>query len=312
MLNLEFMYTKAKHEETDFLTTNFEDCYAKSRKFGLIEWDKNLFRKLIRKRNLLTNELTKINSFDELKEFDIISIPTEVKFLSTLDINYEKNISRGEKFKNGIKNGTYTYSKNYGWIDMTHAGFTSKIKRLKKLYEDILNPAIKNIEFKMVSVKNNVLGTNFDIRANGCNAIIKLLAPLPDTEKIEIAQGITLSILKRLSFEFEKQQESTDFLMKSSFAEEDLPSNIINFYVEIFNYKKEYIMQLCDTLTVQESLWIFEHYKFKKNYSFTPVLIFSEGKIPRQLSLVKDIPEGKYWKMTIENMGAGFGRNKIQ
>lgn len=71
-------------------------------------------------------------------------------------------------------------------------------------------------------------------------------------------------------------------------------------------------MQLCDTLTVQESLWIFEHYKFKKNYSFTPVLIFSEGKIPRQLSLVKDIPEGKYWKMTIENMGAGFGRNKIQ
>lgn len=229
MQNLEFMFSKAKREEKEFITTDLDDCYIKAQKYGFINYDKGLFKKIIRRRDLKTNLLTKINDFSELNEFDIISVPTEVKFLSSLTISKRRDISRGQSFEKGIKNGEYVYSKNYGWIDMAHAGFQSKIKRLENLYNQILRASDKMITFPMISGKKNLL-TDIDLIINGCVATVNLLEPLPEDRKEKIAQGIVLSILKRTSFEFERIQEKTDFIKKSSYAEEDLPSNIINFY----------------------------------------------------------------------------------
>ena len=311
MQNLEFMFSKAKREEKEFITTDLDDCYIKAQKYGFINYDKGLFKKIIRRRDLKTNLLTKINDFSELNEFDIISVPTEVKFLSSVTISKKRDISRGQYFEKGIKNGEYVYSKNYGWIDMAHAGFQSKIKRLENLYNQILRASDKMITFPMISGKKNLL-TNIDLIINGCVATVNLLEPLPEDRKEKIAQGIVLAILKRTSFEFERIQEKTDFIKKSSYAEEDLPSNIINFYVEIFKYTKEQILEICGALPILESLWIFKHYKFQKNYSFMPILSFTEGKIPKELSAVKEVPEGKFWKFEIQKLGVQIGKNKIK
>lgn len=311
MQNLEFMFSKAKREEKEFITTDLDDCYIKAQKYGFINYDKGLFKKIIRRRDLKTNLLTKINDFSELNEFDIISVPTEVKFLSSVTISKKRDISRGQSFEKGIKNGEYVYSKNYGWIDMAHAGFQSKIKRLENLYNQILRASDKMITFPMISGKKNLL-TNIDLIINGCVATVNLLEPLPEDRKEKIAQGIVLAILKRTSFEFERIQEKTDFIKKSSYAEEDLPSNIINFYVEIFKYTKEQILEICGALPILESLWIFKHYKFQKNYSFMPILSFTEGKIPKELSAVKEVPEGKFWKFEIQKLGVQIGKNKIK
>lgn len=311
MQNLEFMFSKAKREEKEFITTDLDDCYIKAQKYGFINYDKGLFKKIIRRRDLKTNLLTKINDFSELNEFDIISVPTEVKFLSSLTISKRRDISRGQSFEKGIKNGEYVYSKNYGWIDMAHAGFQSKIKRLENLYNQILRASDKMITFPMISGKKNLL-TDIDLIINGCVATVNLLEPLPEDRKEKMAQGIVLSILKRTSFEFERIQEKTDFIKKSSYAEEDLPSNIINFYVEIFKYTKEQILEICGALPILESLWIFKRYKFQKNYSFMPILSFAEGKIPKELSAVKEVPEGKFWKFEIQKLGVQIGKNKIK
>lgn len=311
MQNLEFMFSKAKREEKEFITTDLDDCYIKAQKYGFINYDKGLFKKIIRRRDLKTNLLTKINDFSELNEFDIISVPTEVKFLSSVTISKRRDISRGQSFEKGIKNGEYVYSKNYGWIDMAHAGFQSKIKRLENLYNQILRASDKMITFPMISGKKNLL-TNIDLIINGCVATVNLLEPLPEDRKEKIAQGIVLAILKRTSFEFERIQEKTDFIKKSSYAEEDLPSNIINFYVEIFKYTKEQILEICGALPILESLWIFKRYKFQKNYSFMPILSFTEGKIPKELSAVKEVPEGKFWKFEIQKLGIQIGKNKIK
>ena len=311
MQNLEFMFSKAKREEKEFITTDLDDCYIKAQKYGFINYDKGLFKKIIRRRDLKTNLLTKINDFSELNEFDIISVPTEVKFLSSVTISKKRDISRGQSFEKGIKNGEYVYSKNYGWIDMAHAGFQSKIKRLENLYNQILRASDKMITFPMISGKKNLL-KNIDLIINGCVATVNLLEPLPEDRKEKIAQGIVLAILKRTSFEFERIQEKTDFIKKSSYAEEDLPSNIINFYVEIFKYTKEQILEICGALPILESLWIFKRYKFQKNYSFMPILSFTEGKIPKELSAVKEVPEGKFWKFEIQKLGVQIGKNKIK
>ena len=311
MQNLEFMFSKAKREEKEFITTDLDDCYIKAQKYGFINYDKGLFKKIIRRRDLKTNLLTKINDFSELNEFDIISVPTEVKFLSSLTISKRRDISCGQSFEKGIKNGEYVYSKNYGWIDMAHAGFQSKIKRLENLYNQILRASDKMITFPMISGKKNLL-TDIDLIINGCVATVNLLEPLPEDRKEKIAQGIVLAILKRTSFEFERIQEKTDFIKKSSYAEEDLPSNIINFYVEIFKYTKEQILEICGALPILESLWIFKRYKFQKNYSFMPILSFTEGKIPKELSAVKEVPEGKFWKFEIQKLGVQIGKNKIK
>lgn len=311
MLGLEFMFSKAKREEKEFITTDLDDCYIKAQKYGFINYDKGLFKKIIRRRDLKTNLLTKINDFSELNEFDIISVPTEVKFLSAVTISKRQDISRGQYFEKGIKNGEYVYSKNYGWIDMAHAGFQSKIRRLENLYNQILKSSDKMITFPMISGKKNLF-KNIDLVINGCVATVNLLEPLPDDSKEKTAQGIVLAILKKTSFEFERIQEKTDFIKKSSYAEEDLPSNIINFYVEIFKYTEEQILEICGALPILESLWIFKHYKFQKNYSFMPILSFTEGKVPKELSAVEEVPEGKFWKLEIKKLGVQIGKNKIK
>lgn len=65
-------------------------------------------------------------------------------------------------------------------------------------------------------------------------------------------------------------------------------------------------------MPILESLWIFKRYKFQKNYSFMPILSFTEGKIPKELSAVKEVPEGKFWKFEIQKLGVQIGKNKIK
>lgn len=103
-----------------------------------------------------------------------------------------------------------------------------------------------------------------------------------ETVGTELAQRITLSILKKTSLEAEPAQGWTHWLTKSSYAEEDLPSNIFNFYFEVMGDSEEDILAPCADFEKEQSLWIYHRYKFVENRDFTPILRYPGAKAPAQ------------------------------
>lgn len=126
---------------------------------------------------------------------------------------------------------------------------------------------------------------------SGFNGISKV-----DSLTEEEAKSITLSVFKQTSINFEKSQKKTDFIKQSSFAEEDLPSNILNYYVELFSFSKEKIFSLTNVLPMELSLWIYNRYTFQKNYTFEPIILIPGGEKPKIFDSVEEIPEGKLWQ----------------
>lgn len=279
-------------EQDSFFAKTLWDIFKKEQNKGFSEsWD--FFQQIVRKHDLKNNKYLRIKNKDLLKEFDIISVPTKAVHEKKTEIKKEKK--ERNDFIDGIQNGYYVYSKNYGWIDMGHAGLLGGSKKIKKMYEQIQS-AKKNdvISFEMSSGKNNILGIpNFNIKVNVSKVKIKILA---DSLTEEEAKSITLSVFKQTSINFEKSQKKTDFIKQSSFAEEDLPSNILNYYVELFSFSKEKIFSLTNVLPMELSLWIYNRYAFQKNYTFEPIILIPGGEKPKIFDSVEEIPEGKLWQ----------------
>jgi hypothetical protein len=187
------------------------------------------------------------------------------------------------------RNG-YIYTQNYGWVDRGHAGFLGGEKNVKKLYQSLLNANPDSIiSFELNSGKR--IGGRI-INVNIARMKVMVLKRMTST----IAISVALAILKRTSKEFEYCQESTDWISDSSFAEEDLPSNIINFYHEVINRSEEEIMNACKPFSKEQSVWIYKRYNFQKNMAFDPIIKYPGGIKPEILSRVSEIQEGEYWK----------------
>ncbi len=83
---------------------------------------------------------------------------------------------------------------------------------------------------------------------------------------------MALAIFKRVSVDFEAQQAWTDTLGDSSFAQEDLPSNLLGFYRAARGYSRADLERICGVVDRAASLAEFDaRPSFTKNRSFTPV-----------------------------------------
>lgn len=265
---------------------------------GNKSWEE--YQLLIRKRNLINKTLEKIvekpisgHNIPNINETDIIVIPIEINTYRPETILLSKLYSdRGDEFRKEIlgNKNSYIYTKNYGWIDRGHAGFKGGQRLIRKLFTEILNSregSIISYEMESSDKRSGIklLGNSAKIQFRMLKSIFK--NPL-------IAQQITYSIFKKVSLEFEKCQEKTDNLKMSSFAEEDLPSNIINFYFEVFEYEEKDLMPLCFPLSKEQSAWIYDRYKFQKNKTFEPIIKYPSGKKPILFDTCQEMKEGIY------------------
>jgi hypothetical protein len=197
----------------------------------------------------------------------------------------------------GVRSDRYSFSTNCGWIDWSHADpalSTNLIRRVRQASDALrtagtgATPATGELSGpSMTSTAAGVVLSSASVRA-------RVLRPLSDDEILSVA----LSIFKKLSLAFETQQEWTDLVGESSFAQEDLPSNLIAFYMAARGYTRDQILQFCATLDRDGSLREFErNHDFVRNRSFSP--IGATGGWPTELSNIADAPAGLYEILTI-------------
>ncbi len=106
--------------------------------------------------------------------------------------------------------------------------------------------------------------------------------------------GVSLWIFQDLTKFFEKEQIWTEAIGHSSFSNEDLPSNLIGFYMAAMGNKKsdvrKEVTRLCDVKNFEFSKMMFELYdgRWKKNLTFIPSGF--ENVWPAEFSSIQPIP----------------------
>ncbi|MBF6334332.1 hypothetical protein IU450_00365 [Nocardia abscessus] len=166
--------------------------------------------------------------------------------------------------RTGVEQGRYDFSTRCGWIDWDHASphlAADLIGRVRQA-SDAFGTASRG-EFSsptMVSEFGTVLSS--------ASVQVRLLRALSGEEVLQVA----LAIFKRLSVDFEAQQAWTDLVGQSSYAQEDLPSNLIGFYMAARGFTRPDLTQICGVVDRQASLAEFDHrHDFRQNHDFTPI-----------------------------------------
>lgn len=188
--------------------------------------------------------------------------------------------------KSGARKGRYTYSTNCGWIDWGHASprLPLQLIQLVTRASNALRAAGKAAtpttgQLTTPTMRSQAVG----LVLSSANIRVRLVRPLSGKEVNEVA----LSIFKTLSIAFEAQQIWTDIVGKSAFAQEDLPSNLIGFYMAVRGFNRQAIMTSCKGLSVSGSVAEYtRNSSFVRNRSFNP--IGATGSWPAELSTIND------------------------
>ena len=215
----------------------------------------------------------------------------------------------------------YDFSTNCGWIDWHHANpwlMTELIKRVRDASDGLKDPAsgapAAGAPATGAAAAAAPAGqvTTPTMTSRGLGLVIhaaafqvKLKRALSDAEVV----SVSLSLFKTLSIMFETQQRATDWLRESSFAQEDLPSNLIGFYMAAKNYDQPAIRGFCGALSQQDSLKEYDrNHDFVKNHDFTPV--GATGPWPKELSTISDAGASDLFvagKIDVMSSGSVFG-----
>jgi len=204
--------------------------------------------------------------------------------------------------EDGIKDTPphYSYSKNCGWIDWGHA----LPQHAEKLINQVREASSRIAASPGSQTEEEVVGPRMEAKKmgilfSGVTPIAHIRRSLSGDEVLSVA----LRIFMLQSLGFESMQERTEWIGKSSFSEEDLPSNIIGFYRSARGFDRPKIEKLCDLWSVTDALNKYQGYKFSKNSSFRPLSLPLEGSWPTALSDIQpaeaggalvDVPEGKF------------------
>jgi hypothetical protein len=183
----------------------------------------------------------------------------------------------------------FSFSSNCGWIDWSHADpglvntLVSRIQSASDALQDAgSNPSAETGDLSTPTMTSTVpyLGTVL----SSARLSVRLLRPLSADEVIVVA----LSLFKKLSIVFETQQEWTDLVGSSSFAQEDLPSNLIAFYRAARGFSRADIGTFCGEVSADAARAEFDRdHDFEKNRRFAPVGI--SGTWPLELSSIDDL-----------------------
>lgn len=188
----------------------------------------------------------------------------------------------------GVEEGRYTFSTNCAWIDWSHAGpgigrdLIDRVRVASDALRRAGSPAAPETgDFTSTQMASRVpyLGTIL----SAASIDVRLLRALSPDEILSVA----LSIFKELSMVFETQQRWTQLVGRSSFAQEDLPSNLIGFYRGARGFSQADINGFCGSLNTAGSLTEYTRDNdFEANRTFSP--IGATGPWPPELSTIND------------------------
>ena len=181
----------------------------------------------------------------------------------------------------------YDFSTNCGWIDWSHATgrlAQNLINRVAQASAALkakgATPEQGDVSTPQMDSREPLFGTI--LSAASVNA--RLVRPLNSQAEID---SVALSLFKKLSIVFETQQEWTQLIGRSSFAQEDLPSNLIGFYRGAKGYSRADINKYCGSVGSAASLQEYDrNSNFVANRSFAPV--GAPGTWPKELSSIDD------------------------
>ncbi len=211
----------------------------------------------------------------------------------------EKQIKPRDKYEEAILKDKIVYTKNYGWIDKTHAFPIDKKTPTgaKKLWNTIE---------KELGIKSNSPGDNngFRVAYRQDAKVASFLPRIGVTKEYFVKYNLTtkqkesvaLSIFQEVSKEFEEFQ-GWAFWSGSSFEPADLPSNMLSFYSAIRpRLTEEKIMLLVEPLTKEQSIEVYREYpgtftdSKHKNKTFTPKF-FPNKYSPKNPVVPKELQE---------------------
>ncbi len=190
--------------------------------------------------------------------------------------------------RDGIPSGRYSFSSNCGWIDWSHAdpGLANTLITRVRNASDALRVAGSSSPSGTGDLITPTMTSSVPqvgVVLSSASMSVHLLRPLSSDEVFAVA----LSLFKKLSVVFETQQQWTDLIGSSSFAQEDLPSNLIGFYRAVLGYSRAGIGRFCGELNTNASLAEYDRdHDFERNRSFSPVGI--SGTWPTELSTIDD------------------------
>jgi len=175
----------------------------------------------------------------------------------------------------------FVFSTNCGWIDWTHAD--------TYFPNDVLTKVKGASAGSIISVKMHSSYHSGEVTA-------KILTSLTPAQQ----ESVALGIFQTLSKVFERSQSDTDFYSKSSFSVEDLPSNLIGFYMAAKGYSKGDIKNFCQAWNRQRSKYRFKYDEKRgffamKNSDFIPLELEIGGHWPGEFTKIKPQPPGKLW-----------------
>lgn len=193
----------------------------------------------------------------------------------------------------------YSYSTNCSWIDWGHT-YPGLAKELIKRVSD----ASQKLTSSASATPEEVTGPRMETRAAGL--LLGGVTPIAHIRRALNADeilSVALRIFMLQSLGFEQNQQSTELVGKSSFSEEDLPSNLISFYRAARGFDRGQIESLCDVWSVANSVAKIQNYNFQKNTSFRPLSLPPGGSWPAKLADITpaeaggplvNIPQGRF------------------
>ena len=130
-----------------------------------------------------------------------------------------------------------------------------------------------------------------------------------DPDEIE---RVSLWIFMNLSKFFELEQQWTERIGRSSFSEEDLPSNLIGFYMAAMGVKQTSVRSIvgpiCDVWNPKWTKEIYKGYRFQKNETFYPPFSHWPGTWPADFSAINPLEPGKgMYELLGYRLKAAFG-----
>jgi len=240
--------------------------------------------------------------------------------------------------KAGIEDEYYSYSCNCGWLDWGHAGpRTAKQIISKVYYEPRFEPGeiLPNVPFTASNYKVVYVSlTQFDPLFGRIPIFtVSKFAVVRRHLDLNTKQRIALSIFKNLENEFEVAQGQLG--ASSSFAEEDLASNLIGFYIAIDLVStdgtsdikispeelRSKVSPVCDVLNIEKSLSIlnepygeFQKVKTWGNPRLKPSCLIDDmcgtnRQWPSSYSSIQSEPttvNGKWWWYRGHSVDGGF------
>jgi hypothetical protein len=162
----------------------------------------------------------------------------------------------------------YSFSTRCGWIDWSHAsgGMTANLIQTIKNASDAMRDSGETTPQLVTTPAMESHGGPFLLSSVTPSFHIK--KPLSDAEVLSVA----LRVFMLQSLAFENLQQWTDALGKSSFSAEDLPSNMISFYMAARNFSQDDIGVICDVQDADTSLAEFESNEpTTRNKTFRPL-----------------------------------------